>query len=134
MVLRISCFIDSRSAHRSSPSLVCRIPVLGRASRPNVRISCGRVRRPGGPARRVLRRRRDGSGRQLHAEFGGDHSSRKKTSTVPSDLMSQYIGCFGINPPGPTETSNISFSIRAKSFKLFLATSRNGIDATFGFM
>jgi hypothetical protein len=36
----------------------------------NVGISCGRARRPGGPARRVLRRRRDGSGRQLHAELG----------------------------------------------------------------
>ena len=36
---------------------------------PNTGISCGRVRRPGGPARRVLRRRRDGSGRQLHAEL-----------------------------------------------------------------
>jgi hypothetical protein len=35
----------------------------------NAGISCGRVRRPGGPARRVLRRRRDGSGRQLHAEL-----------------------------------------------------------------
>jgi len=32
-------------------------------------ISCSRVRRPGGPARRVLRRRRDGSGRQLYAEL-----------------------------------------------------------------
>ena len=30
----------------------------------------GRGRRPGGPARRVLRRRRDGSGRQLNAELG----------------------------------------------------------------
>jgi len=37
---------------------------------PNVGISCGRVRRPGGPARRVPRRRRDGSGRQLYAELG----------------------------------------------------------------
>jgi len=35
----------------------------------NVGISCGRARRPGGPARRVLRRRRDGSGRQLNAEL-----------------------------------------------------------------
>jgi len=35
----------------------------------NAGISCDRVRRPGGPARRVLRRRRDGSGRQLHAEL-----------------------------------------------------------------
>jgi len=35
----------------------------------NVGISCGRVRRPGGLARRVLRRRRDGSGRQLNAEL-----------------------------------------------------------------
>jgi hypothetical protein len=35
----------------------------------NVGISCGRVRRFGGPARRVLRRRRDGSGRQLYAEL-----------------------------------------------------------------
>jgi hypothetical protein len=37
----------------------------------NVGISCGRVRLPGGPARRVLRRRRDGSSRQLHAELYG---------------------------------------------------------------
>jgi hypothetical protein len=36
----------------------------------NTGISCDRVRRLGGPARRVLRRRRDGSGRQLHAELG----------------------------------------------------------------
>jgi hypothetical protein len=36
---------------------------------PNIGIGCGRVRRPGGPARRVLRRRRDGSGRQLNAEL-----------------------------------------------------------------
>ena len=36
----------------------------------NVGISCGCARLPGGPARRVLRRRRDGSGRQLHAELG----------------------------------------------------------------
>jgi len=35
----------------------------------NAGISCGRVRSRG-PARRVLRRRRDGSGRQLHAELG----------------------------------------------------------------
>ena len=35
----------------------------------NAGISCGRVRFPGGPARRVLRRRRDGSGRQLYAEL-----------------------------------------------------------------
>jgi hypothetical protein len=39
----------------------------------NAGISCGRVRRPGGPARRVLRRRRDGSGRQLHAELYESH-------------------------------------------------------------
>jgi hypothetical protein len=38
---------------------------------PNVGISCGRARRPGGPARRVLCRRRDGSGRQLNAELDG---------------------------------------------------------------
>jgi hypothetical protein len=35
----------------------------------NTSVSYGRVNRPGGPARRVLRRRRDGSGRQLHAEL-----------------------------------------------------------------
>jgi len=35
----------------------------------NAGISCGRVRRPDGPARRVLCRRRDGSGRQLNAEL-----------------------------------------------------------------
>jgi hypothetical protein len=34
-------------------------------------MSWGRVRRHGGPVRGVLRRRRDGSGRQLYAEFGG---------------------------------------------------------------
>jgi hypothetical protein len=38
---------------------------------PNACISCGRARRPGGPAGRVLRRRRDGSDRQLHAELDG---------------------------------------------------------------
>ena len=43
--------------------------VKPRARMSNTSISCGRVRRPGGPARRVLRRRRDGSGRQLHAEL-----------------------------------------------------------------
>jgi hypothetical protein len=36
-----------------------------------VGISCGRARRPGGPARRVLRRRRDGSGRQLVGSGSG---------------------------------------------------------------
>ena len=36
---------------------------------PNAGVSCGRARLPGGPARRVLRRRRDGSGRQLNAEL-----------------------------------------------------------------
>ena len=41
-----------------------------RPCQPNASISCGRVRRPGGPARRLLRRRRDGSGRQLYAELG----------------------------------------------------------------
>jgi len=33
-------------------------------------ISCGRARRPGEPARRALRRRRDSSGSRLHAELG----------------------------------------------------------------
>jgi hypothetical protein len=47
----------------------------------NAGISCGRVRRPGGPARRVLRRRRDGSGRQLHAELGGSPISECLTVT-----------------------------------------------------
>jgi hypothetical protein len=47
----------------------------------NVGISCGRVRRPGGPARRVLRRRRDGSGRQLHAELGDYGMPREMGST-----------------------------------------------------
>jgi len=35
----------------------------------NACISCGRVHRPGGPARRVLCGRRDRSGRQLHAKL-----------------------------------------------------------------
>jgi len=45
------------------------ISLAGVSVRANAGISCGRDRRPGGPARRVLRRRRDGSGRQLYAEL-----------------------------------------------------------------
>jgi hypothetical protein len=46
------------------------IPHMIAKHQSNVGISCGRARRPGGPARRVPRRRRDGSGRQLYAELG----------------------------------------------------------------
>jgi hypothetical protein len=59
------------------------IPPPLRSEPPNVGISCGRVRRPGGPARRVLRRRRDGSGRQLHAELG-DSQPPLSWSTIAS--------------------------------------------------
>ena len=51
------------------PELTFRSSFLAAVGLPNAGITCGRARRSGGPARRVLRRRRDGSGRQLHAEL-----------------------------------------------------------------
>ncbi len=59
----------------------------------NTGISCGRVRRPGGPARRVLRRRRDGSGRQLHAEFGGrpSHSATRTSLLLKPEKPNRIV-------------------------------------------
>jgi hypothetical protein len=57
--------------------------VKGHSHMSNAGISCGRVRRPGGPARRVLRRRRDDTGRHLHAELYG----------IQSTVYASAIGC-----------------------------------------
>ena len=66
---------------------------------PNVGISCGRVRRPGGPARRVPCRRRDGSGRQLPAELYGLcllflHKHLKRVKSIINQSVGKCISYF----------------------------------------
>jgi hypothetical protein len=86
--------------------------------RSNTSISCVRVRLPGGPARRVLRRRRDGSGRQLHAELG--------IIISPGILIIYWSLGFGriYAPPLGISQNNLTSASAAKAIPISRMVSR----------
>jgi hypothetical protein len=62
-------------------------------------MSSARTRPPGGPARRVPRGRRDGSGRQLHLEFDGNsaplHAPPILTTPSGTSVYDKELGTRG---------------------------------------
>jgi len=75
-----------RDCPLNGPASMGRI-IIPSSDQYNAGVSCGRARLPGGPARRVLRRRRDSSGRQLHAELGRALSTKQRLNAPPTATL-----------------------------------------------